>query len=352
MTRIKDITTWQKSLKAGSWVVVRAKEEIVATLDANATLQGLPFQPEMFEFCGQRLRIAKVAHKTCDNIEKTGGRRMANAFHLEGARCDGGGHGGCQADCVFFWKAEWLRPETSDEGGPSARPNSECTVEDVYERVTVRGESAESENPTWVCQTTALYDATELLPWWDVRQYVRDVTSGNHSAWHMIKLLIAAGYRKLVSIGIGYTLLVKTYNAFQKLAGGNPYPAIDGEIAQGQRTPSQLTDLKVGEWVEVKSGEEIARTITTGGLFNRGMRYDPEMLKYSGNRYRVQMRIDRLINEVTGKMMEMQNPCIQLEDVYCRAECTQRRLGCPRASNTYWREIWLRRVEGPESESD
>jgi len=36
--------------------------------------------------------------------------------------------------------------------------------------------------------------------------------------------------------------------------------------------------------------------------------------------------------------------CIQLEDVYCRAECTPRRLGCPRAMNTYWREIWLRRV--------
>jgi hypothetical protein len=53
-----------------------------------------------------------------------------------------------------------------------------------------------------------------------------------------------------------------------------------------------------------------------------------------------------LINEKTGKMTRMKNPCIQLEDVYCRAECTDRRLGCPRASNTYWREIWLRRVEG------
>jgi hypothetical protein len=79
------------------------------------------------------------------------------------------------------------------------------------------------------------------------------------------------------------------------------------------------------------------------------MRYDMEMSKYCGNRYRVQMRVNKLINEVTGKMMLMRNPCIQLEDVYCRAECTDKRLGCPRASNTYWREIWLKRVEAPAS---
>jgi hypothetical protein len=48
-------------------------------------------------------------------------------------------------------------------------------------------------------------------------------------------------------------------------------------------------------------------------------------------------------------MMEMKSACIQLEDVYCRAECTEKRIGCPRASNTYWREIWLKRVDGPQA---
>jgi hypothetical protein len=59
------------------------------------------------------------------------------------------------------------------------------------------------------------------------------------------------------------------------------------------------------------------------------------------------MRVNRLIDEKTGKMVEMKNPCIQLENVYCRAQWTERRLGCPRMSNTYWREIWLRRSEPP-----
>jgi hypothetical protein len=326
-------------LRTGDWVVVRSKEEILSTLDGKGRLEELPFQPEMIAFCGRRMRVAKVAHKTCDNIKKSGGRRMENAVHLEGGRCDGSAHGGCQADCVFFWKESWLCREPD---APIAVPDVACTEADVVRGARARG-SETSDDPAWVCQTTKLYDATTLLHWWDVRQYVRDVTSGNHSAWHMIKLLIFAGYRKLVGLGVGYRLLIGAFNAFQKLFGGKPYPIGQGKIPDGKPTPVEILDLKPGEWVEIKPQNEILATITHKG-FNRGMRYDMEMSKYCGNRYRVQMRIEKLINEVTGKMMTMKNPCIQLENVYCRAECTNQRLGCPRASNTYWREIWLRRV--------
>ena len=53
-------------------------------------MDGLPFQPEMFAYCGRRMRVAKTAHKTCDSTpHRTGGRRMYDAVHLEGARCDG-----------------------------------------------------------------------------------------------------------------------------------------------------------------------------------------------------------------------------------------------------------------------
>lgn len=333
-------------LCAGEWVVVRSKAEILATLDENARLDGLPFQPEMLAFCGQRLRVAKSAHKTCDNIHKTGGRRMRDAVHLE-ARCDGSAHNGCQADCVFFWKEAWLRraDAATVASSPAAAPS--CSEETVLARARTP-ESEHSDDPTWVCQTTSLYDATTLLRWWDVRQYVRDVSSGNHTAWGMISLLIFAGYRKLVSLGIGYRFLIWVYNRFQQLRGGKPYPIGDGSIADGQPTPTEILNLQPGEWVQVRSQDEIRATITFNGM-NRGMRYDQEMSKYCGNRYRVQMRVDRLISEQTGKMVVMKNPCIQLEDVYCRAQCTTKRIGCPRASNTYWREIWLRRVPDGES---
>jgi hypothetical protein len=305
---------WPRSLglRAGDWVVVRSAEEILSTLDANGRLDKLPFQPEMLAFCGQRLRVAKSAHKTCDNIEKTGGRRMLNAVHLEKARCDGAGHGGCIQ--------------------LSAKAPGQADVPD----------------PVYVCQTTALFEATTLLPWWDVRQYVRDVTSGNHNAWHMIKLLVFAGYRRLVDLGYGYRLLVGFFNRWQGLRGGKPFPLGSGVIPDGKPTPSETLNLQVGEWVEIKPVADILQTITKNG-FNRGMRYDMEMSKYCGERHRVEMRVDRLINEQTGKMMEMKSACIQLEDVYCRAECTEKRIGCPRASNTYWREIWLKRVDGPQA---
>lgn len=337
--------TWLQrlGLRAGDWVVVRSKEEIFATLDASGCFEKLPFQPEMLVFCGRRMRVAKSAHKTCDNIKKTGGRRMLNAVHLEEARCDGSGHGGCMADCVFFWKEVWLRrPEDSGVAVPPPSPHTEASIG----RAAYAAGQCDAPDPTYVCQTTALHDATSLLPWWDVRQYIRDVSSGNHSAWHMSKLLLFAAYRSLVGLGVGYRVLIRAYNGFQRLRGGKPYPQGEGVIPDGRPTPHEVLDLKPGEWVEIKPAAEILATITRKG-FNRGMRYDMEMSKYSGERHRVQMRVDRLINEQTGKMMEMKNPCIQLEQVYCRAQCTPSRLGCPRASNTYWREIWLRRVGGP-----
>jgi hypothetical protein len=297
----------------------------------------------MLAFCGQRLRVAKSAHKTCDNIEKTGGRRMLDAVHLDQARCDGAGHGGCMADCVFFWKEAWLRRD--GDTSPSRPPAASLTTADV-QRHARAADQPDAEDPVYICQTTALFEATTLLPWWDVRQYVRDVTSGNHRAWHMLKLLVFAGYRHLVDLGYGYRILVGLFNRWQQARGGKPYPLGSGTIPDGKPTPSETLNLQVGEWVEIKPMSEILPTITKNG-FNRGMRYDMEMSKYSGERHRVQMRVGRLINEQTGKMMEMKNACIQLEDVYCRAECTDKRIGCPRASNTYWREIWLRRVDGP-----
>jgi hypothetical protein len=332
-------------LKANEWVLVRSREEILATLDGNACLDSLPFQPEMLAFCGRRMRVSKVAHKTCDNIQKTGGRRMPDAVHLEDGRCDGAAHGGCQADCVFFWKEAWLRRESDP---PARIPATTICDEATISRAATMPDSDDESGPVWVCQTTKLFEATTLLHWWDVRQYVRDITSGNHSLSHMARILVFAWYRQLVGLGVGYRFLVGIFNEFQRLRGGKPYPLGTGTIADGQPTPSETLDLQPGEWVEVRPQEEILTTITRRTGMNRGMRYDMEMSKYCGGRYRVQMRVGRLINEVTGRMMVMKSPCIQLEEVYCRAECTPKRLGCPRASNTYWREIWLRRVPNPD----
>jgi hypothetical protein len=337
-------------LRAGDWVIVRSKEEILSTLGTDSRLDGLPFQPEMFAFCGQRLQVFKVAHKTCDSsVHNTGGRRLYDTVHLADARCDGGLHDGCQADCVFFWKEAWLKRADPGSIAPALAGGGGCTEERVMEARFARG--GDARDPTWVCQTTAVYEASDPLSWWDVRQYVQDVSSGNHSAWHMSKLLLRGAYRRLVALGIGYRALVGLYDALQRLVGGKPFPAITGAIPDGAPTPAEPLELQPGDWIEVKSKEEIAKTITRSG-FNRGMRYDLEMLKYSGERFQVRRRVVKIINEKTGKMARMKTPLVSLENVYCRAECTETRLGCPRASSTYWREIWLKRSAAPSPRAD
>src|SRR5919112_2340396 len=96
-------------LRAGELVEVRGQDEILATLDERGELEGLPFMPEMLQFCGRRFRVSKQAFKLCDTINGGGMNRMERAVHLEDLRCDGQAHGGCQAACLIYWKEAWLK---------------------------------------------------------------------------------------------------------------------------------------------------------------------------------------------------------------------------------------------------
>ncbi|MCI0548310.1 MAG: hypothetical protein L0027_13625, partial [Candidatus Rokubacteria bacterium] len=112
-------------LRPGELVQVRTEAEILATLDARGAIDGMLFMPEMLQYCGRQFRVAKRADKTCDTVTKTGGRRLLDTVHLDGLRCDGSGHGGCQAACFLFWKEAWLRrveTETAAAPGGAAGP--------------------------------------------------------------------------------------------------------------------------------------------------------------------------------------------------------------------------------------
>ena len=126
------IASRMKTLRVGDWVEVRTPKEILATLDKEGCLDSLPFMPEMMQYCGKTFPISKSAHKSCNTLGGGGIRRMADAVHLEGLRCDGASHGGCQAACLLFWKTAWLKPVAAPEtGGPLPRlrdtPRAEAT---------------------------------------------------------------------------------------------------------------------------------------------------------------------------------------------------------------------------------
>src|SRR5262249_18357446 len=87
---------------------------------------------------------------------------------------------------------------------------------------------------------------------------------------------------------------------------------------------------------------------------NRGMKFDAELVPYCGGTYRVLRRVTRILNEKTGQMQELKNPCIIFDGVVCRAWYSECRLFCPRSVYAYWRESWLERVsdKGDSNSSD
>src|SRR5947209_5773472 len=166
-------------LKVGDVVEVRSEAEVLATLDENGELESLPFMPEMVKYCGQRLTVDKVAHKLCDTLTRSGIRRMDNAVHLSGVRCDGGGHGGCQAACLIYWKHAWLRKVDPAEAGstPASAPAPELLP---LLTIASRRPPAEDGSERYRCQATELLRAApQVLPVKNLGQYVEDVRTGN-----------------------------------------------------------------------------------------------------------------------------------------------------------------------------
>src|SRR5215467_16267464 len=98
-------------LGAGDLVEVKSPNEILQTLDNDGTLGRLPFMPEMIQYCGQRFRVSLRAVKICWYGHGSGMRRFADedVVLLEGVRCSGINHDGCQKACNIFWREAWLR---------------------------------------------------------------------------------------------------------------------------------------------------------------------------------------------------------------------------------------------------
>lgn len=313
--------------RVGDWAEVLSPEELLQTLDDKSALGNMPFMPEMLQFAGKRLQVSASAHKACDTIESYRNREVEDSVHL-GVRCDGSAHGGCQAGCLLYWKTSWLKPADGPKPSHESRVNGSSVVDtSVIDRATraCGPDPCEEEEVRYSCQATRLVEASSPLRRTDIRQYWKDLTSGNVSLWTMSRYMPRA-----------------VCNTVLRKLGREAIPSVKG--LAGTKTPSEVLDLQPGELVEVKSADEIMRTINAKKV-NRGLYFDEEMLPFCGKRYRVKQRVNQLIDERTGVMMTMKTPAIILEDVVCMGCYHSSRIFCPRGIYSFWREIWLKRVE-------
>ena len=325
-----------ENLRAGDLVEVKSVEEILATLDVNGTCESMPFMPEMLPFCGKRFRIFRRANKVCDTIDKTGLRRMQRTVLLDGSRCDGIDHGGCQAGCMILWKEQWLKPVAVGESANlvtiDAKQRSQLKVEEVNGDVKAhsilmkhaRGaEKVEPGREVFRCQITELKKATFELPWWDLRIYLEDVSSRN---------------RRLGEVITG--LFIMLFNWVQRKRGGDVYPYMDAGTLK--KTPIHSTNLQAGDKVKVKNCDQILATVDSK-YKNRGLYFDVGMARYCGETFQVAVRANKIIHEKTGEMIRApeDNPMIILDGVICNSDYQK---FCPRSEYVFWREIWLEKV--------
>jgi hypothetical protein len=318
-------------LRVGEEVAVKTLAEIEKTLDAQHSLDGLVFQPEMAAFCGRRFRVFRVVDKIYDYNRSRKLRRLVRSVSLADVRCDGAAHGACEARCGLLWKEDWLRRIPPVEAARTEFGDTPASLADVAGAAAPVGpahtQGLASGPRTYRCQFTQLAEASIPLRAWDIRQDVRPLLAGN---------VTFAAY--------AIVLLTRLFECVQTLRGGIGFPAQKrGEQA---KTPAVSHGLAHGQSVRVLTRDEISETLDSGWR-NRGLWFDRELLRHCGQRYTVSSRVNRIIDVVTGCLLELKTNCVTLDGVTSSGEFLRL---CPQHEYIFWREAWLRPDETPASE--
>ena len=313
-----------RQMKAGDLVELRSPAEILATLDDTGATEGLPFMPEMLDFFGGKFRVQVRVERACDTL-KWGVRRIPDTVMLDDLRCSGAAHAGCQAGCRIYWKEAWLRP-ASESSTPVVRDDAYAELEKLVSQ-NVETAASTTDEPIFRCQATDWFGASQPVAWWSMRSFVGEWRCGNVSFWRFSKTMA-----RIVVSEIGRRLRLIPREAFM------PHnPSIEPD------NPPPSFGLKPGSLVQVRSKKEIAQTLDARGK-NKGLWFDREMVAFCGKTFPVMTRVQRFIDEGTGKMIQLKSDAYILDGVVCSGDVNEGKWFCRRAIYQYWREAWLRPV--------
>ena len=186
--------------------------------------------------------------------------------------------------CLIYWKEAWLKrvEPAAIEGNRRyvLEEKGSFTHEDLLRATRATGQGEHSGKVIYTCQATEVLRASTPLPWWDIRQYYRDICWGNAGVSALVRAMFLWAFKKAMKIG-GYRILLGTYNRIQKMRGGVPYPFLRGKL---QKTPTEELNLQAGELVQIKSYEEILATLDQRNK-NRGLYFDSEMVPFCGGKH-------------------------------------------------------------------
>ena len=303
----------------GDLVAVRSPEEILQTLDENGTLNGLPFMPEMIPYCGKRYHVVRRVFKTCvsgtPELTDVRGMKSDDVVILEGLRCAGNEHDGCQKDCMILWREAWLKKPTDSNlslAGSSDGP------EGLRNRL-----KTQSSPERYFCQASEILSFTERIS--QLARFSKsfdDLRAGNCSIPEMIRRISIWAFWKLRK------------SLFGVYGRGTSSSVVE-----------QALNLQPGECVIVQPMAEIRNTLDAKAK-NRGLWFSPDMRLECGREKIVERRLEKIIVDGTGAMRRLKNT-VYLKDSYC--SCPHVAFGgCPRGEFVYWRETWLRRRNDAE----
>jgi hypothetical protein len=234
----------------------------------------------------------------------------------------------------LYWKEAWLRRVTP---GASIAAGAKLPPADTdVDRLTRATKKAPYPDGTerYSCQATEILRATSgHIRFFDLYQYVADLKTGNVGLLALLRTFLFGlfnAYQRRTRKYLPRWLLIKE---------GMSWGFVKGHVSGA--TPTGQLDLEVGEVVRIKSKEEIVLTLNSKRL-NRGMGFEEEQARACGATARVKRRVDRCIDEKTGRLLTMKNPCIVLEGVVCKGVYHG---NCPREYVPFWRELWLERLQ-------
>ncbi len=97
-------------------------------------------------------------------------------------------------------------------------------------------------------------------------------------------------------------------------------------------TVNEVLGLRVGELVEVKSEEEILRTLDSRGTLE-SMPFMPEMVRFCGKRFRVYKRAHKACDTIGWKQLRRMENAVHLENLRCDGGAHG---GCQAGCLIYW----------------